>query len=67
MTEFWKVTLMGVPETIRIFEFIMMLVTSESYFKVFYTFSCNSKHLKLIETKNMFKIKILGSFSELNI
>ena len=35
VTEFWKITLMGAPETIRVFVFTMMLLTSENLFQVF--------------------------------
>jgi len=31
VTEFWKITLMGAPETIRIFNFITVLLTSEKH------------------------------------
>jgi len=33
VTEFWKITHMGVPETIRIFEFSMALLIVETTFK----------------------------------
>jgi len=33
VTEFWKITHMGVPETIRIFEFSMALLIAEATFK----------------------------------
>jgi len=33
VTEFWKITQMGVPETIRIFEFSMALLIAETTFK----------------------------------
>ena len=32
VTEFWKITLMGVHETIRIFEFTTILLTSQNTF-----------------------------------
>jgi len=33
VTEFWKITHMGVPETIRIFEFSMALLIAETTLK----------------------------------
>jgi len=33
VTEFWKITHMGAPETIRIFEFSMALLIAETTFK----------------------------------
>ena len=33
VTEFWKITLMGVPEIIRIFEFTTILLTAQKQFK----------------------------------
>jgi len=33
VTEFWKITHMGAPETIRIFEFSMTLLITETTFK----------------------------------
>jgi len=33
VTEFWKITHMGAPETIRIFEFSMALLITETTFK----------------------------------
>jgi len=33
VTEFWKITHMGVPETIRIFEFSLELLIAETTFK----------------------------------
>jgi len=33
VTEFWKITHMGAPETIRIFEFTMALLIAETTFK----------------------------------
>jgi len=33
VTEFWKITHMGTPETIRIFEFSMALLIVETTFK----------------------------------
>jgi len=32
VTEFWKITLMGAPEIIRIFEFTTILLTSKNTF-----------------------------------
>ena len=31
VTKFWKITLMGVPEIIRIFEFTTILLTSQKH------------------------------------
>ena len=39
VTEFWKISLMGAPETIRIFEFIAILLTSQNTFQIFLNFS----------------------------
>jgi len=36
VTEFWKITHMGAPETIRIFEFSMVLLIAETTFKNIY-------------------------------
>jgi len=33
VTEFWKITLMGAPEIIKIFEFTTILLTSQKHFK----------------------------------
>jgi len=33
VAEFWKITLMGAPEIIRIFEFTTILLTSQKHFK----------------------------------
>jgi len=33
VTEFWKITHMGAPKTIRIFEFSMALLIAETTFK----------------------------------
>jgi len=38
VTEFWKITLMGVPETIRIFKFTMVLLTAEGTIQIFSQF-----------------------------
>jgi len=38
VTEFWKITLMGAPEIIRIFEFTTILLTSQKIFKYFTLF-----------------------------
>ena len=35
VTEFWKIILMGAPETIKIFKFTMVLLTAENTFQVF--------------------------------
>ena len=35
VTEFWKITLIVVPETIRIFETSMVLLLAESTFQIF--------------------------------
>jgi len=37
VTEFWKITLMVMPETIRIFQFTIMLLTAEKPSKIFLT------------------------------
>ena len=38
VTEFWKITLMGMHETIRIADFTMVLWTAESTFQIFLKF-----------------------------
>jgi len=35
-TEFWKITHMGAPETIRVFEFGMALLIAETTFKKYF-------------------------------
>ena len=44
VTEFWKITLIGVPETIRIFEFTTILLTSQKHilniFTLFLVIQC---------------------------
>ena len=55
VTEFWKITLVGMPEIIRIFEYATILLTSQKYF---YTFPCNSKHFYCIGILNKKKTQI---------
>ena len=65
VTEFWKITLMGAPETIRILK--VYHSADKTFSKYLFTFSCNSKYLYFIGTINMLKFKHLSCFSELNI
>jgi len=44
VTKFWKITHMGVPETIRIFEFSMALLIAETTLKIFLNSTCNFKY-----------------------
>jgi len=44
VTEFWKITDMGAPETIRIFEFSMALLIAEILLKIFLNSTCNFRH-----------------------
>jgi len=44
VTEFWKITYMGAPETIRIFEFSMELLIAETTFKIFLISTCNFRY-----------------------
>ena len=45
VTEFWKITLMVVPEIIRISETSIVLLIAENTFQIFQFFSCNSVYL----------------------
>ena len=69
VTKFWKITLMGAPEIIRIFELTTVLLTSQKHIlnNYFYTFPCNSKHFYCIGNINEEKAKFSSCFSELNI
>jgi len=44
VTEFWKITHMGAPETIRIFEFSMALLIAETTLKIFLNSTCNFRY-----------------------
>jgi len=44
VTEFWKITHMGAPETIRFFELSMALLIAETNFKIFLNSTCNFRY-----------------------
>jgi len=58
VTEFWKITLMGAPETIRVYHTLDDI--TKTFFKCFYIFPWNSN---IYEQKTKFS----SCFSELNI
>jgi len=64
VNKFWKITLMGMPETISLPQFYYNI--TKVYFKYFYTFPCNLEHFycigAIIEQKKIFKLFFKAKF-----